>query len=128
MRFFNFSLFFLSVFILAFLAPGIDLVPALIIAIVLGIINSLIKPLFYWLHFPTNPLTLSLATFVVMGLLSIIIIRFIPIQQSTAEGHIFYSYGNAENFPIWLIFIFALVLAGVNFLIQHFSSKARTEL
>lgn len=118
MKFLNFGLFFLAAFLLAFLAPGIDLGSAFIIAIVLGCINSLIKPLFRLLHLPTDPTILSLGTLVVMGLLSMILVRFIPFQQSTAEGHIFYSYG--KHFSAWFIFAFALILAGVNYLIQRF--------
>lgn len=116
----NFVLFIFAVFVLAFFAPGIDFGPALIIAIILGSINGLIKPIFRWLHFPTSPLTLSLVTFVVMGLLALAIIPFIPMQHSAVENHTIYSYGGLEHFPMWLIFVFALILAVVNFLIQRF--------
>ena len=95
----NFVLFIFAVFVLAFFAPGIDFGPALIIAIILGSINGLIKPIFRWLHFPTSPLTLSLVTFVVMGLLALAIIPFIPMQHSAVENHTIYSYGGLEHFP-----------------------------
>lgn len=51
---------------------------ALIVAVVLGIINTLIKPIILILTLPINILTLGLFTFVINALLLLLVARFVP--------------------------------------------------
>lgn len=56
----------------AYLVPGISisgLYVALIVALILGLINAVIRPIFIILTLPINILTLGLFTFVINGLL-----------------------------------------------------------
>lgn len=51
---------------------------ALIVAIVLGVMNTLIKPIILILTLPINILTLGLFTFVINALLLLLVARFVP--------------------------------------------------
>lgn len=58
----------IAVFITANILPGIKVdsfITALLVAVVLGVINTFIKPLFILLTLPINILTLGLFTFVI---------------------------------------------------------------
>jgi len=62
----------IAVFVTASILPGITLegwTSALIVAIVLGIINTILRPILLILTLPINILTLGLFTFVIMGLM-----------------------------------------------------------
>lgn len=62
----------LAIFITAQLIPGVhiaDLYSALIVAIVLGLINTFIKPILLFFTLPITILTLGLFTFVINALL-----------------------------------------------------------
>ena len=50
---------------------------ALIVAVILGIINTLIKPIILILTLPINILTLGLFTFVINALLLLLVARFV---------------------------------------------------
>jgi len=57
-------------FVTAYILPGVTLtgiVPALVVAVILGILNTLIFPVLLVLTIPLNVLTLGLFTFVIMG-------------------------------------------------------------
>ncbi len=54
----------------AYILPGVTLTgfwPALVVAIILGVLNTLIFPVLLVLTIPLNILTLGLFTFVIMG-------------------------------------------------------------
>ncbi|KKR51162.1 MAG: hypothetical protein UT84_C0002G0023 [Candidatus Curtissbacteria bacterium GW2011_GWA1_40_16] len=51
---------------------------ALIVAIILGIINALIKPIILILTLPINILTLGLFTFVINAFLLLLVARLVP--------------------------------------------------
>lgn len=58
----------IAVFVTAQILPGIrvdSFITALLVAVVLGVINTFIKPLFLLLTLPINILTLGLFTFVI---------------------------------------------------------------
>jgi len=59
---------------------------ALIVAVILGIINTLIKPIILILTLPINILTLGLFTFVINALLLLLVARFVP--GFTIEGFV----------------------------------------
>lgn len=64
----------------AYLVPGIEISGfyiALIVAVVLGLVNAVIRPVFIILTLPINILTLGLFTFVINGLLFWFVASFI---------------------------------------------------
>jgi len=95
-----------AVFVTGYILPGIQISNfgiAIVVAIILGVINTFIRPVLLILTLPINILTLGLLTFVIMGfsvwLASLILPGF-----------------EVENF--WWCIIFAIVLACVNWLIS----------
>lgn len=92
----------LAVIIAAYLLPGIKVAnffTALVVAIVLGIANIFIKPLILLLTLPINILTLGLFTFVINGLIILLVSAIVPGFQ-------------VQNFG-WAI-LFSIVLSLVN--------------
>ena len=70
--FIRWVLFALSVMLVAWVIPGISVsgfLGALIVAVVLGLINILIKPIIYFISIPLNVATLGLFSFVINALL-----------------------------------------------------------
>lgn len=60
----------LAVFITARLLPGVTLdgyVTALVVAVVLGVVNAVLRPILLLLTLPINILSLGLFTFVIIG-------------------------------------------------------------
>lgn len=89
----------LAVFITAYILPGIhlrDFTTALIVAVVLGVINTFIRPIIFILTLPINILTLGLFTFVILG-------GIVWLVSSIVPGFV------VDNF--WWAIAFALVLA-----------------
>lgn len=77
----NFIINGIAIFITARILPGIqldDLGTALIVAIVLGLINTFIKPILIILTLPINLMTLGLFTFVVNALLILLVSNIVP--------------------------------------------------
>lgn len=67
--------------ITAYLLEGIQVsgyAAALIAAVVLGIVNAVIKPIFILLTLPLNLLTLGLFTFIINGLMLILAAAVVP--------------------------------------------------
>ena len=92
----------LGVFIAAYILPGIhlrDFTTALIVAVVLGVINTFIRPIIFILTLPIIILTLGLFTFVILG-------GIVWIVSSIVPGF------EVDNF--WWAIAFALVLALIN--------------
>jgi putative membrane protein len=100
-----------AVIIAAYLLPNVSLdslLTALIVAIVLGLFNTVIKPVLIILTLPITILTLGLFTLVINGVLAWVTHVFVP-------G--FYI----KNF--WWAIIFALVLSIVNMTFRHMEKK-----
>jgi putative membrane protein len=92
----------LAVFITGYILPGVHIATfftAFVIAVVLGLVNTFIRPLIFILTLPINILTLGLFTFVIIGGLVMLVSAIVP-------G--FY----VDNF-LWAI-AFAIVLTIVN--------------
>lgn len=71
----------LAVLISAYLLPGIhveNFFTALVVAIVLGIINAILRPILLILTLPINILTLGLFTFVINALLILLVASIVP--------------------------------------------------
>lgn len=71
----------LAVYVAAYLVPGIDVkdaVVALIVAIVLGLANSLIKPLLHLIALPITAMTLGLFALVINGLIVLLVAYLVP--------------------------------------------------
>lgn len=70
--FFRWILFAIAIMITAWMIPGISvngIMAALLVSIILGIINALIRPLVFAISLPINVLTLGLFTFVINALM-----------------------------------------------------------
>lgn len=92
----------IAVFVTAHILPGVHLAgfgTALVVAVVLAIINTLIRPLIFILTLPINVLTLGLFTFVIIGGLVMLVSAIVP------GFHV-------DGF--WWALAFALVLAIIN--------------
>ncbi len=71
----------LAILVTAYVLPGVhieSIFTALITAVVLGIINSILKPILLLLTLPINILTLGLLTFVINALLVLLAARIVP--------------------------------------------------
>lgn len=70
----------LAIIIAAYLIPGVDvtLVGALVAAVVIGLINIVIKPLIMLLTLPINVLTLGLFSLVINALLVMLAAAIVP--------------------------------------------------
>jgi putative membrane protein len=71
----------IAVFITSYILPGVKLdgwTSALIVAVVLGLINAVIRPLLLILTLPINILTLGLFTFVIIAACVMLASYFVP--------------------------------------------------
>jgi putative membrane protein len=71
----------LAIIITAYFFPGVriaDFWTAITVAVAMGIVNTIIKPIVLFFTLPLNILTLGLFTFVVNGALIMLIAFFIP--------------------------------------------------
>ena len=69
------------IFLLSYILPGITVsgfMTALVVALVLGLVNAFIRPVFLLLTLPLNVLTLGLFTFVVNALLILLVAAIVP--------------------------------------------------
>lgn len=92
----------LAVLISAYVLPGIKVdgyVTALIVAIVLGIVNAVVKPILLLITLPINILTLGLFTFVINAILILLVSNIV-------------SGFKVESF--WWALLFSLVLSVIN--------------
>lgn len=96
----------IAVFVAAYILPGIKLeggfVTALIVAVVLGLVNTFIRPVLLILTIPLNILTLGLFTFVIMALMVLLVSAIVP------------GFG-VDGF--WWAMAFALVFSIINAII-----------
>ncbi len=96
----------IAVFVTAHILPGVkidDWVTALIVAVVLGVVNAIIRPILLILTLPINILTLGLFTFMIMGFLVLLVSAIVP------GFHV-------NNF--WWAILFAIVLAIINWFLN----------
>ena len=92
----------LGVFIASYLLRGIhlkDFLTAIIVAVVLGLANAVIKPILIILTLPINIITLGLFTFVINAVIVLLVSAFVP--GFTVDG-------------FWWAVAFSLVLSLVN--------------
>ncbi|OGK11581.1 hypothetical protein A2954_01850 [Candidatus Roizmanbacteria bacterium RIFCSPLOWO2_01_FULL_37_12] len=95
-----------AVFVAAYLLPGVHIdgyLTAIIVSIGLGIINIFIKPIFILFTLPINIVTLGLFTFIINGLMVLLVSSFIP--------------GFAVDSFVWAM-AFSFVLWAVNFVLN----------
>lgn len=96
----------LAVLITSYLLSGVRVVnflTAVVVALVLGIINAIIKPILVILTLPINILTLGIFTFIINGIMILIVSAVVP-------GFTVRNLG-------WAI-LFSLTLSIVNFFLN----------
>ena len=96
----------LFILILPYIIRGVkvtNFITAILIALVLGILNTIIKPILMFLTLPINILTLGLFTLVINGFMVFIATKIIP---------------GFEIVNFWYAILFAIVLSIFNWLIK----------
>ena len=99
----------LAVLISAYILPGVKIdsyFTALVVAIVLGIVNTLLKPILLLVTLPINILSLGLFTFVINAFLILLVSNLVP-------GFYVSSF--------WWALLFSLVLSLVNSFLHSLS-------
>jgi putative membrane protein len=99
------------IFSIAYVLPGVsvsDFTAAIVVALVLGIINALLKPILLLLTLPINILTLGLFTFVLNALLIILVANFVP--------------GFSVDGFVWAL-VFGVILSIANATVNNFLPK-----
>ena len=97
----------LAIFLSAYLLSGVhvdDFATALIVAVVLGIVNAVLKPVLIILTLPITILTLGLFTLFINALLILLTTQFV-------------SGFRVDGF--WWAFLFSLVLSVVNSILHQ---------
>ncbi|MEA3249053.1 MAG: phage holin family protein [Patescibacteria group bacterium] len=98
----------LAVMVVAFLLPGVQLsglLAAFVVAVVLGLINVVLRPIALILTLPVNILTLGLLTLVIDALLVMLAAHIVP---------------GFELASFWWALLFALVLSLVNWMLKDY--------
>ncbi|KKS04359.1 MAG: hypothetical protein UU82_C0015G0004 [Candidatus Nomurabacteria bacterium GW2011_GWC2_41_8] len=98
----------LAILITAYLLPGVHvsgLFAALVLAVVLGAINAILRPILIFLTLPLTIMTLGLFVLVINALLVLLASYIVP-------GFIVDSF--------WSAFLFGIVLAIVSWVLQIF--------
>lgn len=101
----------IAVYVTASILPGVRIqsfMTAMVVSIVLGMINSFIKPIVFLLTLPINFLTIGLFTFVIIGFLTMLVTYIVPGFE-------------IRNF--WWAILFALVLSICNSFLSSFLVK-----
>lgn len=99
------------IFSIAYVLPGVSVTgftSAIVLALVLGIINAVLKPILLILTLPINLITLGLFTLVLNALLILIAASFVP--------------GVRVDGFLWAL-IFGIILSIANMAIQNFLPK-----
>ncbi|MDD5376836.1 MAG: phage holin family protein [Candidatus Gracilibacteria bacterium] len=92
----------IAVIITAYVLPGVTVsgfLPALFVAILLGVINTFVRPILLFLTLPINILTIGLFTFVLNALIIIVISELV-------------SGFKVDGF--WWALLFSIILSIVN--------------
>jgi putative membrane protein len=103
----------IAVLVTSYILPGIHLRSfwtALWVAIVLGIVNAILRPIIFILTLPINILTLGLFSFIIMGLLVYLVSVIVPGFK-------------VDNF--WWAILFALIVAIINWILWKIAPKTR---
>lgn len=103
----------LAVLVTGYILPGIHIknfFTALVVAILLGIVNAILRPIIFILTLPINILTLGLFSFVIMGCLVYLVSAIVP-------GF------TVDNF--WWAIAFAVILALVNWFLSSLTSPSK---
>jgi putative membrane protein len=101
----------IAVFISGYLLSGVQIdsfVTALIVALVLGIVNAIIKPVLVVLTFPITLITFGLFTLVINALMIIL-------TDALVKGF------QVDNF--WWALLFSIVVSIVNSVLYRFTDK-----
>lgn len=101
----------IAVWVTGYILPGIHMKnfgTSLAVAIVLGIVNAIIRPIIFILTLPINILTLGLFSFVIMGLLVYLVSAIVP-------GFTVNNFG-------WAI-LFGLIVALINWFLWSLVGK-----
>ena len=101
----------IAILITAYVLPGVyvnGIFSALVLAVVLGIINAILRPILILLTLPITILTLGLFVLVINGLLIMLASYIVP-------GFTVVSF--------WSAILFGIVLAIVNFGLQMFEKE-----
>lgn len=105
----------LAVLIASYLLPGVHVdgfFTAVVVAIVLGIVNVLIKPILVLLTLPITILSLGLFIFVINALMILLVAKLVP-------GFTVDSF--------WWALLFSLVLSLVNSFLHSLSGPTETQ-
>lgn len=95
----------MAIFITAYILPGVkvaDFVTAIVVAVVLGLVNTFIKPVLILFTLPVNILTLGLFTLVINALMILLVSALVP-------GFTVKSFAWALLFSIILSFVSAFL-------------------
>lgn len=101
----------MAIFAAAYVLPGVSVTnftTAIIVAIALGVINAIIKPILLILTLPINLMTLGLFTFVINAGLILLAAKIVP--------------GFIVNGFLWAL-VLSFVLAGINFFLHTLKVK-----
>ena len=101
----------IAILISAYLLPGVyvnGLITAFILAVILGVINTFIRPVLVVLTLPLTVVTLGLFILVINALLIMLASYIVP--GFTVAG-------------FWYAFLFGIVLAVVSYVLEMFEEK-----
>ena len=101
----------LAIMVTAYILPGVSvngLFAAFVLAVILGAINTFLRPVLIMLTLPLTIITLGLFVLVINALLVLLASYIVP-------GFIVASF--------WWAFLFSIVLTFVSFILQMFESK-----
>lgn len=97
----------LLVIAIAYIFPGVEIdgfVAALVVALVLGVVNAVIRPVALFLSLPLNILTLGLFTLVVDTLMVLLVAWIVPAFTITT---------------FWWAFAFSITLGFLNMILRE---------
>lgn len=106
----------IAVLVTNYILPGINIASfwtALWVAILLGIVNSILRPIIFILTLPINILTIGLFSFVIMGFMVYIVSAIVP-------GF------TVNNF--WWAIAFALIVALTNWILYSVLYRIKRKL
>ena len=101
----------IAVLVTGYILPGIHISSfwtAIAVAIVLGIVNAILRPIIFILTLPINILTLGLFSFVIMGLLVYLVSAIVPGFK-------------VDNF--WWAILFAIIVALINWFLNSLAPR-----
>ncbi|MFA6533473.1 MAG: phage holin family protein [Patescibacteria group bacterium] len=101
----------LAILVTAYILPGVHvdgIIAALVLAVVLGVINTILRPILVFLTLPLTIVTLGLFILVINGLLVMLASYIVP-------GFTVASF--------WWAFLFGIVLAVINWVLEKFEKE-----